>query len=143
MTTKMTAHEIAERQTEAVNRHDGVAYARGYSENTKVIDPVYPEPLAGRAAVERDMVDFLITFPDFHYRQERVVVEGDLLIFEGVVTGTHLGPLALPSGLVPATNRKVQFRIAGFSNIDSEGLISEEHRYYDVAGVLDQLGLMQ
>jgi hypothetical protein len=37
----------------------------------------------------------------------------------------------------------VAFPIAGVIDLDESGRIREEHRYYDVAGQLSQLGLMQ
>jgi hypothetical protein len=143
MTTRVTGQEIAERQTEAVNRHDLTAFAAGYALDTRAIDPVYPEPLSGREAVKKDMADFFTAFPDLHFERTGTLVDGDTLVWEGVMSGTNLGPLALPTGLVPATNRKVAIRMCGIGSINGAGEISEERRYYDVAGLLDQLGLMQ
>jgi steroid delta-isomerase-like uncharacterized protein len=143
MTTKMTPLEVADRLTDAVNRHDGKAFASYYTADSSVIDPVYPEPLRGRAAIEKDVRDFITTFPDLSFERSYVHADGDLVIWEGILRGTHRGPLALPSGLVPATGRQMQSRICGFATVDDAGQITSERRYYDVAGLLDQLGLMQ
>jgi hypothetical protein len=37
----------------------------------------------------------------------------------------------------------MQSRICGFATVDDSGQITSERRYYDIAGLLDQLGLMQ
>jgi hypothetical protein len=59
------------------------------------------------------------------------------------MTGTQKGPLNGPGGHIPATNRKVSMNAAIVGRIDAHGRIVEEHRYYDLAGVMSQLGLMQ
>jgi len=40
------------------------------------------------------------------------------------------------------TNKPVEFRGAVFVRTNSDGLITEEHRYFDMAGLMGQLGLM-
>jgi steroid delta-isomerase-like uncharacterized protein len=143
MTTKTDIREFITRQTEAWNRHDVAKVAAGYAESANVLDPVYPEPLNGRQAVEKDAADFFGAFPDLSIRVTRVFVDGDSAVYEAEVSGTNTGPLPLPTGLVPPTNRKVTFPVAGVMELDESGCIRTERRYYDVAGQLSQLGLMQ
>lgn len=49
---------------EAVNAHDAKAFAGTYSADAVVHDPLYPQPLKGRDAIEQDMVELLRAFPD-------------------------------------------------------------------------------
>jgi hypothetical protein len=59
----------------------------------------------------------------------------------GKMTGTHKGPLPVPTGTVPATNKRFELMIATFERLDGDGQIVEERRYYDISGWLGQLGI--
>ena len=143
MTTKLTAEDVIRKQTEAWNRHDSAAVAAGYTRNAVVLDPAYSEPLSGSEAIKKDAADFFAAFPDITLRVTKVLAEGDTVAFEAMVSGTHTGPLQMPTGLIPATKKRLEFSAAGFLNLDATGNIREERRYYDVAGQLTQLGVMQ
>ncbi len=54
----------------------------------------------------------------------------------------HHGLLGkMDEGPVAATNRSVKLLGASFLRFNTEGLITEEHRYYDQASLFEQLGL--
>ncbi|HXG42995.1 MAG TPA: ester cyclase [Dehalococcoidia bacterium] len=139
----MTAGETILKLLEAFNRHDIAAFAAFYASDAVAYDPTYPDPLRGRDAIRRDMEQFFRAFPDVHCE-----VMGDVLD-RGVqaavrlrATGTHLGPLATPQGEQPATGRPVDFHVAIFWQVGEDDLIQSEHRYFDMAGIMAQLGLM-
>jgi hypothetical protein len=69
------------------------------------------------------------------------LVSEDIVAVEVEMRGTHTGPLSFPDGEVPATGKPVSLQIAAFIAIDGKGLATENRRYYDVAGLLRQLGL--
>ena len=139
MATKFSVKE----QFEAFNRHDVDAFAAFYTPDALIHDPQYPEPLKGRDAIRRDIADFLAAFPDLNFTLKTVVESGDTVAFEGAGKGTHKGPMASPAGEIPATNRPMEFRFAAFLRVNGQGLIAEERRYFDMAGMMQQLGLMQ
>lgn len=130
-------------QIDALNRHDVAAFVGCYSPDAAVFDPQYPDLLRGRDAIAKDMSDFLAAFPDLAGRITRAVREGDTWAYEMAMTGTHTGPLPLPTGEVPATNKRIEVGGAIFARVDAQGRITEERRYYDLAGLLGQLGLLQ
>ena len=47
-----------------------------------------------------------------------------------------------PGGTIPPTNKRVEIPFAAFVSLDSSGLVTEERRYYDMAGMMMQLGLV-
>ena len=143
MTTKTAVEEVIARQIAAWNRHDAAELAAGYTVDTTVLDPYYTEPLSGRDAVAKDAASFFVGFPDISFRITKTLSSGNTAAYEGMASATHTGPLELPSGVVPATNKRLEFSFAGFIELDEAGKIREERRYYDVAGQLTQLGLMQ
>jgi steroid delta-isomerase-like uncharacterized protein len=137
----MSASDTIRRGIAAVNRGDAAGFASVFAADAVIEDPQYPEPLVGREAIEKDMHDFLVAFPDLHI-ELRSLVEGETLCaFEATMRGTHLGPMAMPDGVVAATGRRVESRVAMVIRTNAEGLTVEERRYYDLAGILDQLGL--
>ncbi len=138
----MAANEVIRKQIDAVNRHDITAFTACYSPNAVVMDPQYPEPLRGGGAIGKDMTDFLTALPDLELRLKRTITEGDSYAAEITMSGTHKGPLIGPSGQIPATNKRVEIGAILLVQLDKDGRIAEEHRYYDLAGMMSQLGLM-
>ena len=129
-------------QVDALNRHDPDGFAGFYTADAVVEDPQYPEPLKGRAAIRKDISDFVTAFPDLNFTVKSVLQDGDSVAFEGVGKGTHKGPMAGPAGEIPATYRPMQVRFAAFVRVNDEGLITEERRYFDLAALMQQLGVM-
>lgn len=141
MTASVSNAEVIKQQIEAINAHDVTHLATLYSGDAVVLDPQYPGPLRGRAAIERDLSDFVAAFPDLRAQVTRTLVDGTTHALEMTISGTNTGPLTLPTGTVPATNRRLEFHMAVFARVDGRGRVVEERRYYDVAGQLAQLGL--
>jgi steroid delta-isomerase-like uncharacterized protein len=138
----MTIEEIVRQQTAAINRHDSAGAAGFYTATAGVADPQYPEQLRGTEAISKDFADWFTAFPDFRLDFTKVIGNGDTYAIEGRMSGTHQGPLLGPAGHIPATNKRVELGIAVFGRLDGDGRVAEEHRYYDLADILGQLGLM-
>jgi steroid delta-isomerase-like uncharacterized protein len=137
------ANDTLTGQLNALNKHDPAAFVSYYSPNASVFDPAYPEPLRGQEAVRQDFSEFITAFPDLEMKLDRVVEDDGIVAYEIRMSGTHKGPLISPAGHIPATNRKIEVKGGVFSKFDSDGRITEEHRYYDLAGLLGQLGVIQ
>jgi steroid delta-isomerase-like uncharacterized protein len=136
-----TTYSISD-QLDALNRHDPDAFAAFYRDDATLIDPAYPEPIRGRDAIHRDFSDFISAFPDLKFTMETVVESGNTIAFNGTGKGTHQGPLVMPEGEIPATGKTVEMSFASFVQVDDDGRIIEERRYYDLAGIMQQLGVM-
>ncbi|HYH76970.1 MAG TPA: nuclear transport factor 2 family protein [Arthrobacter sp.] len=138
-TSPLTSAFIA--AVEAVNAHDAKAFAATYAADAVVHDPLYPQPLKGRDAIEQDMVEVLRAFPDARFTVGPLLQDGETVAGEYTLRGTHLGPLASPDGEIPATGNAVNNNGAVFSRFNAAGEVTEEHRYYDVAGLIAQIEL--
>ncbi len=126
---------------EAWNRHDSDAMAPIYAADAVVQDP-FSGPVHGRENIKKDTDDFLRAFPDARISVPAgFLVGGDTVAAEFVMTGTHTGPLAGPTGAIPSTNRRLELRGAVFFRINAEGLITEERRHADTGSFMRQLGL--
>jgi steroid delta-isomerase-like uncharacterized protein len=137
----MSAKDTYTRAVEAFNRNDAGAFAALYAADAVVHDPLYPQPLRGRAAIEQDVVDVRRALPDARFALRAVLEAEDMAAGEYSLSGTHDGPLATPEGEIPASGKTLNTDGAVFSRFNAQGEIVEERRYYDVAGMLAQLGL--
>lgn len=135
-----TARDVIQKMLDAFDRHDPDAYAGLYAADAVVRDPGYPEPLRGREAIRKDMEDFFRAFPDIQCSITTLLSEGDRIAMEGSTTGTHNGPLTGPAGTISPTGRRVSMDCAFFLRLDRDGQVSEENRYFDLIGVMQQLG---
>jgi steroid delta-isomerase-like uncharacterized protein len=140
MTTK-TLTDLMTAAVEAFNRHDPDAFTEVYAEDAVVFDPMQPEPLRGRGAIRKDIVEFLTAFPDVKMEFVSKVSDGERLAAELKLTGTHSGPLATPDGEIAPTNRRFEMRTGAFIRANGAGKVVENGRYYDLAGLMEQLGV--
>jgi hypothetical protein len=51
-------------------------------------------------------------------------------------------PLALPAGEIPATSKPLRLDAATVSRVNRDGEVVEERRYFDLAGLLNQIGAL-
>jgi steroid delta-isomerase-like uncharacterized protein len=137
----MSATASYSKAVEAFNKKDARAFAALYAVDAVVHDPLYPQPLRGRDAIEQDVAEVRLAFPDARFTLGSVLEAGETAALEYNLRGTHLGPLATPEGEIPATGKSLSTDGAVFSRFNDRGEIVEERRYYDVAGMLAQLGL--
>ena len=136
--------EISKKVADTFNKHDLDALAKLYAEDGVAYDPMYPEPLRGRAAIRKDADTFLRGFPDMRLEILSSIEKDDRNGADEVrLIGTHTGPLETPTGQdLPPTNKRVELKAGVFGRLNEKGEIVEERRYYDVAAVLRQLGVM-
>ncbi len=81
-------------------------------------------------------------FPDQANEIIAIAADGDIVLVEFWLTGTHLGPLKLPDRVVEATGRSFRIRMAGtFEFAPGSDKIICERPYYDQSAVLKALGL--
>jgi steroid delta-isomerase-like uncharacterized protein len=79
-------------------------------------------------------------FPDSKPELVNVVASEDGVTAEGIFRGTHEAPLQSPSGEIPATGRRVEVPHCFVFGIKG-GKLAEGRLYFDVATLLQQLGV--
>lgn len=101
-----------------------------------------PEPTKGLDAHRKDVEVLIAAFPDMKTDVTVLFGQGDWVAAEYVMEGTHTGPLVLPGGqMVPPTNKRVRLPVCELSRMEN-GKFAEEHVYFDLAGMMMQLGLV-
>ena len=139
----MAARDTVKKFADAVNSHDLEAALGMFAPDAEIHDPGTPEAIKGTEAIRQNLGSWLQAFPDLKYEVvEPILSEGNNVGFQVRLSGTHTGDLVGPQGTVPPTNNRIQFSGMGFWQLNSQGLIGEERRYYDTAGLMGQLGLM-
>jgi steroid delta-isomerase-like uncharacterized protein len=127
---------LLDRYVEAWNAHDADAVAAFYAKDAISRDVAEARP--DRTSIRRGVSDYLTAFPNFHLGIRRVGIDGDVVYVEWHATGTHSGPFMG----VPATGNVVQVDGCIVVSIGGDGLIANEILYWDVASLLEQIGLL-
>jgi ketosteroid isomerase-like protein len=81
-------------------------------------------------------------FPDMHRELYRVFATGDTVIVELALQGTHLGPLALPSGTIQPTGKRMNAPCCDVFQL-KDGKIQSFNCYPSGTVVLTQLGVLE
>ena len=133
---------VIDQALEAFNARDWNRFLSLHVESVIDHEPTVPEPIKGRKALGEFLKGFVVAFPDLNIRKERSFGQGDWACAELLITGTNRGPMPGPGGkMIPATNKAIRVKEGAVFKMD-RGQVAEIHEYYDVAGMMSQLGLM-
>ena len=81
-------------------------------------------------------------FPDHASRLDAILVCGNAVTVEWTETATHTQTFIGLLGEIPPTGRSFEARVVEIFRFDGEQ-ISSQHEYYDLLGLLTQLGWME
>ena len=140
-TVEIATEDVARKFIDAANRHDSAGMAALIAPDASFHGPLNPQGLRGREAITRWAEMPLKAFPDFELKVSRIIAKGDTVVVEAVQTGTHGGPLELPTGTLAPTNKHFEAPLAMFFRVNTRGLITDGRSYWDPAAALTQLGI--
>ncbi|HXW08655.1 MAG TPA: ester cyclase [Vicinamibacterales bacterium] len=136
----MTHDEIVEffnRQQEYWRTRDAEGLARGHAPDGVIISPIF-RTVTGASAILSSYRSLFEIFPDWDYRAEDLLIDGDRAAEPFHATATHVGEFMGFQG----HGRK--FEIQGVRLFEMHGgRIAHERRYYDFTGLLIQLGVLK
>ncbi len=121
---------------DAMNAHDAKKLAALYTDSAVVKMGGSPDT-TGRDAIEKNYQQMFTAFPDFKSNVSRVWVKNDVAIVEWAFNGTHQGDLWGMKG----TEKKVGTMGVDVIWYTPEGLIKEQHTYFDGATIASQIGV--
>jgi hypothetical protein len=97
-------------------------------------------------AHEQEAVVFFKTFPDQHLVNNPykvMIAKGDWTYTIAEFTGTMTGPMTMADGKVIApTNKGFKVDFCTVAHWNEKGEIVEENLFYDLMGMLKQIGVM-
>ena len=131
---------IVEQHYLDLNDHNIERTRQLLSDDVVTVMPGAP-PMVGFEPFAQYADAFFRAFPDLHVELRNCVEQGDTVIAEAVLTGTHTGPLAAPSGEIPATNRRIDFTAADAFDV-KDGKVTGHRVYFDQMAMMTQLGLL-
>lgn len=101
-------------------------------------DPNSPNFGTGPEAYKKLVGMYTRVFPDFHFRIDEMIAEGDTVVLRWTVTGTHKGEWR---GIAP-TGKRVTLTGTTVSRFSNEK-IAEQWVSWDALGLMHQLGAIQ
>lgn len=130
---------------DAWNNQDWNTFTKRHSENVAVYWPGQPDPTKGRHDHKAESIEFFKTFPDNHLDNDpyRVLFgQGDWTCSIARFTGTMKGPMKDIAGkIIPATNKKFELEFCTVAHWKNSEIV-EEKLFYDLVGMLRQIGVM-
>jgi steroid delta-isomerase-like uncharacterized protein len=125
---------VVQEHVNAENRHDVEATIATFDRPRYEVNG---EPSDGEAAVRELLQGLMDGFPDFCGETQKLHHSDDAVILEGRLTGTHSGTF---NG-IPPTGKRMDVPIAAIFEFEEDRLLCEKV-YYDVATVLQQIGVL-
>ena len=95
----------------------------------------------GHAGYREVVNNWTTAMPDCKVEIVNIVGGDEWTVVEFVGRGTHTGPLAVPQGPIPATQKKLDLKFCELLRI-RDGLVCESRLYFDSATMLRQFGVL-
>jgi steroid delta-isomerase-like uncharacterized protein len=135
----MSSVDVARENVEAFNAGDWERFKATFSD-----EPVYDEFATQRRLVGHEAIidanrAWREAFPDARGTVERAIADDGTVTLEITWEGTQSGPLHMPTGDIPASNRHVVVKAAEVFDVEGDK-IREARHYFDLMGLLQQLG---
>ena len=131
--------DIARQEVESFNQGDWEAFKATYAP-----DAVYDEPGTQRHVEGADYIlevnrQWKEAFPDAKGTITGEAVSDDAVTLEITWEGTQSGPMESPQGEIPPSNKRATVKAAQVLRF-SDHQIKENHHYFDLMGMMQQLG---
>jgi hypothetical protein len=127
------------------NSQDWDTFNKRHHKEVAVYWPGQPEPTRGLEAHQAEAEQFFKTFPDNRVGNRPYQVlfgEGDWTCSISIFTGTMTGPMPGPDGKdIQPTNKKFEVEFCTVAHWNEKGEITEEKLFYDLVGLMRQIGL--
>ena len=132
--------EVSRRHDDAYNAKDMEARKQCISAD---VEMEFPGGMRFKGLDEVEQIEnvFWAAIPDGRVKRTTEFVDGDTVIAEGVMVGTHTGPFRTPQAEIPPSGNPAELRYATVKRI-VDGKIVSEHLYFDQMEFLAQLGAM-
>ncbi len=137
----MSATEVARENVEAFNAGDWDRFRATLADGSVYDEPGTQRHIEGTDAVIEANQGWKEAFPDAHGTVERAVGGDGNVTLEITWEGTQTGPLHMPGGDIPPSGRRVTVKAAQVFQIEGDK-IRESHHYFDMMGILQQVGAM-
>jgi steroid delta-isomerase-like uncharacterized protein len=119
------------------NAHDVQSASAYFAEDAELRDVSVARPASGPQQIAAIYARQLDALPDSVVRVDRMVAEGDMVVVEWTLAGTHRGRMLG----IPATGKPVSFKGVSLLRYRANMIVTDT-RIWDLAGLLRQIGLL-
>jgi steroid delta-isomerase-like uncharacterized protein len=136
----VSTRDLIDKTIAAFNAHDRGKMAELTANNCVIFAPggIQAKGKEESVAFNTSWID---AFPDARINVEKVHIDGEVAVEEGVFTGTHNGVFRTPAGDIPATHKKVRGEYVGVNEFQN-GKLVRQTLMFDRLQLLEQLGLV-
>jgi predicted ester cyclase len=124
---------------DSINRRSEESFLDLHKESVVLFDPTLGS-LKGRPALAKMWKGLFSMFPDYQIRKVRSFGQEDWVCLEVEESGTMKGPIHVGPKEIPPTGKSFKIPSSIIARVES-GRIGEVRLYYDVLGLMGQLGL--
>lgn len=122
----------------AFNSGDVDALLAALAPDFTLVDMPTGQTYHGPAGFMQWVQPFAVAAPDSKTEVTNVIASGDSVFTEHTGRGTHTGPLAIPAGELPPTQRPFELKFAEVFVV-REGKIAAMRAYWDIHTLVRQL----
>ena len=140
MDMQATKVEIGRALLDGVNNNDLSYWKSCLADDYTASYPSLREDVDSEVAYQYNAGIFT-AFPDLHFDVQRTVMNGDVMVYQWMASGTHNGPLVTPTGTIPATG-KFGGSPGVLIAVVKDGKIVREETYWNQLELLMQLGVL-
>ena len=119
-------------------------FRKRHTEDVAVFWPGQPDPTRGRHNHDMEAVEFFKTFPDNHLINRPYKIffaSGNHTCSVADFSGTMKGPMKMGGKTIPPTHRGFHVEFCTLATWNDKGEIVEERLFYDLVGLMKQIGL--
>jgi len=124
---------------DSINKRSKDAFLDLHGDDVSIYDPTL-KGVKGKAALLKMWNDILGTFPDYQVRKIRSFAQDDWVCLEAEESGTMKGPIHAGPREIPPTGKSFNISSSIIFKVE-KNRIQEIRLYYDVLGLMAQLGL--
>ncbi len=134
--------EMMNEQRAAFAARDWATYKAGLAPDAVYVEMATGVTARGPEAFTDAVKRWTETYPDLRATVDAVYACGDTVVAELTWAGTQTGPLEGPFGTIPPSGRSGTVKAVQVTTF-AGGKVKELHHYFDLAGVLQQIGALQ
>jgi steroid delta-isomerase-like uncharacterized protein len=136
----MTSIDVARANIEAFNAGDWDRFGATLAEECVHDELATQRHLEGLDSILEANRDWKEAFPDARGEVRRATADNGVVTLEITWEGTQSGPLHMPNGDLPPSNRHVVVQAVEVFDVEGDK-IRESHHYFDMMGLMQQLGV--
>ena len=125
---------------ESINNRQRDSFLRHHADGVVMYDPTFSKPSKGREALGVWFDGLLAMFPDYRVKKTGGFGQEGWVCLEVEESGTLKGPIRSGKQEIPPTGKSFRIPSSIICHVE-DGLINEVRVYYDVMGLMGQLGL--